>query len=74
MATIHYAGAEAAAGSEPRRVRGIFRRMIDGIVAAREREARRQIARQLATFDDRTLIGFGVTREEIARWYRDERD
>jgi|GEM_PF-2067199 hypothetical protein len=49
--------------------RGLFTRILQHMIRAREAEARRRVASVLYTHSDETLKTIGLTREELARWH-----
>lgn len=63
MSTIAFSGV----GSERKEneKRGLFMRFLDGLVAAREAQAKRYIARYLLSMDDKLIEDAGFSREEL---------
>lgn len=60
-ATITSTGLAGSAG------RGMFRRALDRMVTARERQARRYVNGYLLSLDDATLANYGYDRRELER-------
>ncbi|WP_306030506.1 MULTISPECIES: hypothetical protein [unclassified Stappia] len=57
----------AIAGASRNGSKGLFRKAIDSMVAARERQARRYVNGYLLSLDDATLAAYGYDRAELER-------
>lgn len=77
MTTTTFTPAHVSAtetGVEARQGRGLWRRILDRMVEAREAEAKRQVGLMLWTYSDETLKDFGLTRAELAQWHAGRQD
>lgn len=65
MSTITYSdiGSERTLDEK----RGFFMRILDGMIAAREAQAKRYVARYFLSMDDETIENAGFTREELLK-------
>lgn len=53
----------------PRKDRGFLRRVAEGMIASRQRQADRMVASYLLALDDETLAKLGYQRADVARRY-----
>lgn len=55
-------------GLAARAKRGVLRRILDRMIEARTREARRRVAQAISLLGEQRLVEAGLTREELAIW------